>query len=55
MIHIGQISANMSSPAVEVAVVVVGCLLLYVAFKIGFFILKIALGLAGFALLGGAT
>ena len=45
----------MSSPAVEVALVVVGCLMLYVAFKIGFVILKITLGLAGLALLGGAT
>jgi hypothetical protein len=43
MIHIGQISANMSSPAVQVAVVVAGCLVLYVAFKIGFVILKIVL------------
>ena len=54
MIHFGQISANMSSPAVQVAVVVAGCLVLYVAFKLGFVILKIALGLAGLALLGGA-
>jgi len=44
----------MSSPAVQVAVVVAGCLVLYVAFKIGFVILKIVLGLAGLALLGGA-
>ncbi|MGD0744822.1 MAG: hypothetical protein ABSA45_06675 [Verrucomicrobiota bacterium] len=54
MIHIGQISANMSSPAVQVAVVVAGCLVLYVAFKIGYVILKIVLSLAGLALLGGA-
>jgi uncharacterized membrane protein YGL010W len=54
MIHFGQISANMSSPAVQVAVVVAGCLVLYVAFKIGFVILKIVLGLAGLALLGAA-
>jgi uncharacterized membrane protein YGL010W len=54
MIHIGQISANMSSPAVQVAVVVAGCLVLFVAFKIGFVILKIVLGLAALALLGGA-
>ena len=45
----------MSSPAVQVAVVVAGCLVLYVAFKIGFVILKIVLGLAGLALLGGAS
>ena len=55
MIHFGQISANMSSPAVQVAVVVAGCLVLYVAFKLGFVILKIVLGLAGLALLGGAS
>jgi uncharacterized membrane protein YGL010W len=55
MIHIGQISANMSSPAVQVAVVVAGCLVLYVAFKIGFVILKIVFGLAGIALLDCAT
>ena len=55
MIHIGQISANMSSPAVQVAVVVAGCLVLCVAFKLGFFILKIVLGLAGLALLAGAS
>ena len=45
----------MSSLAVQVAVVVAGCLVLYVTFKIGFFILKIALGLVALALLGGAT
>ena len=44
----------MSSPAVQVAVVVAGCLVLFVAFKIGFVILKIVLGLAALALLGGA-
>jgi hypothetical protein len=55
MIHIGQISANMSSPAVQVAVVVAGCLALYVAFKLGFVILKIVLVLVGLALLGGAS
>jgi hypothetical protein len=55
MIHIGQINANMSSPAVQVAVVVAGCLMLYVAFKLGFVILKIVLGLAGLALLAGAS
>ena len=55
MIHIGQISANMSSPTVQVAIVVAGCLVLYVAFKLGFVILKIVLGLAALALLGGAS
>jgi hypothetical protein len=55
MIHIGQITTNMSSPAVQIAVVVAGCLVLYAAFKIGAFILKILLGLVALALLGGAT
>jgi hypothetical protein len=55
MVHIGQITTSMSSPAVQVAVVVAGCLVLYVAFKIGMVILKIVLGLAGLALLGGAS
>jgi hypothetical protein len=55
MVHIGQITTSMSSPAVQVAVVVTGCLVLYVAFKIGMVILKIVLGLAGLALLGGAS
>ena len=55
MVHIGQITTSMSTPAVQVAVVVAGCLVLYVAFKIGMVILKIVLGLAGLALLGGAS
>ena len=55
MITIGQITASGSSPAVQVAVVVVGCLVLYVAFKIGIVILKKALGLVALALLGSAT
>lgn len=55
MVHIGQITTSMSSPVVQIAVVVAGCLVLYVAFKIGFVILKIALGLVALALLGGAT
>jgi uncharacterized membrane protein YGL010W len=55
MIHFGQISANMFLPAVQVAVVAAGCLVLYVAFKIGFVILKIVLGLASLALLGGTS
>jgi len=55
MIIIGQITTSGSSPAVQVAVVVVGCLMLYVAFKIGIVILKIALGLVALALLGSAT
>jgi hypothetical protein len=39
---------------VQVAIVAAGCLLLYVAVKIGYAILKMLLGLAGLALLGGA-
>ena len=54
MLHIGHISATVSSPAVQVAFVVAGCLVLYVAFKLGFVILKIILALVGLALLGGA-
>ncbi|HTJ00389.1 MAG TPA: hypothetical protein VL527_16030 [Dongiaceae bacterium] len=52
MIHSGQINAD--NPVVLGAFVVIGCLVLYVAFKIGFVILKILLGLVGLALLGGA-
>ena len=55
MVHIGQITTSMSSPAVQIAIVVAGCLVLYVAFKIGLVILKILLGLVALALLGGAT
>lgn len=55
MVHIGQITTSMSSPAVQIAVVVAGCLVLYVAFKIGLVILKILLGLVALAVLGGAT
>jgi hypothetical protein len=55
MIYIGQITTSMSSPAVQIAAVVAGCLVLYVAFKIGLVILKILLGLVALALLGGAT
>ncbi len=45
----------MSSSAVQVAVVLIGCLALYVAFKIGMVVLKIALGLVALVLLGGAS
>jgi len=55
MLTIGQIIASGSSSAVQVAVVVVGCLVFCVAFKIGIVILKIALGLVALALLGGVT
>jgi len=46
----GQITTNMASPVVQVAMLVAGGLVLLVAVKIGGFILKILLGLA---LLGG--
>jgi hypothetical protein len=44
----------MSSFAVQVAIMVVGCLAVYVAFKIGIAILKIVFGLVGLMLLVGA-
>jgi len=50
MLHIGQITTNTTSPVVQVAMVVAGCLVLYVAIKLGGVILKMLLGLA---LLGG--
>lgn len=55
MVLFSQITNNLSSPAVQVAVVAAGCLVLYVAFKIGLVVLKIALGLVVLMLLGGAT
>jgi len=55
MVLFGQITNNLSSPAVQVAVVVAGCLVLYLAFKIGLVVLKVALGLVVLALLGGAS
>ena len=54
MILIGQITANASSPAVQVAMLVAVGLGLFVAVKIGGVILKMILGLLGLALLGGA-
>jgi hypothetical protein len=50
MALIGQISINMASPVVQVAMLAAGCFVLFVAVKIGGFILKMLLGLA---LLGG--
>ena len=46
MILIGQITTHMSSPVVQIAMVAAGCIVLYVAFKIGGVILKVLLGLA---------
>jgi hypothetical protein len=55
MTIIGQVTTtNWSSDAVKVAMVVAGCLVLYIASKVGLFVLKILFGLASFALLGGA-
>jgi len=50
MAFFGQITTNMASPVIQVAMVVAGGLVLLVAVKIGGFILKMFLGLA---LLGG--
>ena len=46
MALIGQITTNMTSPVVQVAMLVAGGLVLYLAVKIGGFILKMLLGLA---------
>ena len=54
MLCIGQITTNLSPLVVQVVIVAAGCLLLYVAVKIGYVILKVVLGLAALALLGGA-
>ncbi len=54
MLLIAQIPANLPAPAVQLAIVAAGCLLLYVAVKLGHVILKMLPGLAGLALLGGA-
>jgi hypothetical protein len=43
-----------SSPVAKVVVTIAGLLVLYVAFKVGSFILKILLGLVGIALVVGA-
>lgn len=50
MILISQITNNLASPVIKAAVVVVGCLVLFVLVKIGGVILKLLLGLAGIAL-----
>jgi hypothetical protein len=52
MILIGQITPHTTSPVVQAALVAAGCLVLYVAFKIGGVILKMLLGLA---LIAGAV
>jgi hypothetical protein len=50
----GHIPSNLSSPLAEAAIVAAGCVVLYVAFKLGYVMLKVLLGLAGLALLGGS-
>jgi hypothetical protein len=51
MVLFSQITNNLSSPAIEAAVVVVGFLVLFVMVKIGGVILKLLLGLAGIAII----
>jgi len=50
MAFIGQITTNLTSPVVQVAMLAAGAIALFVAVKIGGFILKMLLGLA---VLGG--
>jgi hypothetical protein len=49
---VGQITPNLSSPAAKVVLVIVGCVALYLAIKIGHFLLRILFGLVGLALIG---
>ncbi len=51
----GHIPSNLSLPVIQAAIIAAGCLVLYVAFKLGYIVLKILLGVAGLALLGGST
>jgi hypothetical protein len=53
---ISQITSSWSSASdlAKVVMVLAGCLVLFVAFKVGGFILKILFGLAGLALLVGS-
>jgi hypothetical protein len=53
---ISQITSGWSSDSglARVVMVAAGCLVLFVAFKVGHFLLKILFGLAGLALLGGS-
>jgi hypothetical protein len=48
----GQITSNLSSPAAKVVFIVAGCIALYLAIKIGHFLLRILFGLAGLVLIG---
>jgi hypothetical protein len=51
----GQISSEWSSASevVKVGMVIAGCLALFVALKLGGFILKLVFGLIGLVLIGG--
>jgi hypothetical protein len=53
---IGQINSYWASASgvVKVGLAVAGCLLLFVALKLGGFIMKILVGLVGLVLIGGA-
>ena len=51
MVLFGQITTNLTSPAVQVTMLVAGAIVLFVAVKIGGFILKLLLGLAAIALI----
>jgi|HubBroStandDraft_3_1064219.scaffolds.fasta_scaffold476025_2 hypothetical protein len=51
MILFSQITNNLGSPAIEAAIVIAGGLVLFVAVKIGGFILKLLMGLAVIALI----
>jgi hypothetical protein len=46
--------SSLSSPVVEAAIIAAGCLVIYAAAKVGYVLLKIILGLAGLAVLGGS-
>ncbi len=50
MVFLGQIATNPTSPAVQVAMLAAGAIVLFVAVKIGGIILKLLLGLAAIAL-----
>ena len=54
MNSVNEITSTWSSGStpVKVAMVIVGCLVLFVAFKVGHIVLKLLFGLAGLALLG---
>jgi len=51
MVLFGQITTNMTSPVVLLAILAAGAIVLLVAVKIGGFIMKLLLGLAAIALI----